>query len=567
MRPLPSSPQPRPTVQRARCIPRSSTGLVPTSFKRAMEEAASPKKWTKLPPKPIPEMHPYRGDRVAALRHARNPYKAPVTGNAKSKAKAQRSNIEESKKSASAKKKEERWDAHLLGDKCMYKFSNQECAKKVEIREQYTIFLQQLAKERGARIQHNSSQESNFAVNSGRAQALTPPAQNCDILKRQLRHNPKNDRNVGRKWGVGCSKGTGLVSKIKQTLPKTKTSSISSPVCCDDDQTIRSLVTAAIDDNESVKKARAVLENVRRRLKLDEPTITATVSSPLGIIADTRRQVADDATNLCREDQSIFSAVTKAIHEDHSVIAARVALEEARARLENLGFLSGRGETFSVYNTQSELLGDDSTVAVSASVYPSTTMINATIPPMEYISVKDSKKDFVLPSLVALDSFSFSAAGNDGRISNNGEKSYTCFESHLNLEVSTGIVDEISSPRDKPQYTESDSRPLKSSKEGKSDDTPANLTARCESLDTDSHVMELRSAASPPASLNKSDWEDKSIWNPLVLMDGGDSLFKDDNENYDETENASPSPCTTAQDSSYSVLQTESFSAGGEKYI
>ena len=45
MRPLLSSPQPRPTVQRARCIPRSSTGLVPTSFKRAMEEAASPEKW------------------------------------------------------------------------------------------------------------------------------------------------------------------------------------------------------------------------------------------------------------------------------------------------------------------------------------------------------------------------------------------------------------------------------------------------------------------------------------------------------------------------------------------
>ena len=503
---------------------------------------------------------------MAALRNARNPYKAPVTGNAKSKAKEHRSNVEESKKSASAKKKEERWDAHLLGDKCMYKFSNQECAKKVEIREQYTIFLQQLAKERGARIQHNSSQESNFAINSELPQALTPPAPKCDFLKRQRRQNPKNGRNVGQKWGVGYSKGTGLVSKIKQTLPKTKTtkaSSISSPVCCDDDQTIRSLVTAAIDDNESVKKARAVLENVRRRLKLDEPTITDTISSPLGIITHTSSQAALDATYLCPEDQSIFSAVTKAIHEDHSVIAARVALEEARSRLENLGFLSVSGGTFSVYNTQSNLLGDDSTVALSASVYPSTATINATIPPLEYISVKDSKVDFLLPSSVALDSFSFSAAGNGERINNIGQKSYTCLESPLNLEVSSTIVDEISSPKNKTQYMESDSRSIKSSEAGKNDQIPANLTACCEALDTDSHVMELRSAPSPSASLNKSNWEDKSTMSPFMLMNGGDSLFKDGNENGDETESASRSPSTTAQDNIYSVLQTESFSAGG----
>lgn len=42
---MPNSPQPRATVQLARCVPRSSTGLVPSTFKKAITDATSPDKW------------------------------------------------------------------------------------------------------------------------------------------------------------------------------------------------------------------------------------------------------------------------------------------------------------------------------------------------------------------------------------------------------------------------------------------------------------------------------------------------------------------------------------------
>ena len=46
-------------------IPRTQTGLVPTSHHVAQNKMASPDNWSKLPPRPPPEVYPFRGDRMA----------------------------------------------------------------------------------------------------------------------------------------------------------------------------------------------------------------------------------------------------------------------------------------------------------------------------------------------------------------------------------------------------------------------------------------------------------------------------------------------------------------------
>lgn len=45
-------------------MPRTKTGLVPTSFRRKMENLSTTTNWSPLPPKPKPPMYPYRGDYV-----------------------------------------------------------------------------------------------------------------------------------------------------------------------------------------------------------------------------------------------------------------------------------------------------------------------------------------------------------------------------------------------------------------------------------------------------------------------------------------------------------------------
>jgi hypothetical protein len=50
-------------------MPRTKTGLVPTSFRRKMEHLSTTKNWSPLPPKPKPPMYKYRGDYVV---HERN---------------------------------------------------------------------------------------------------------------------------------------------------------------------------------------------------------------------------------------------------------------------------------------------------------------------------------------------------------------------------------------------------------------------------------------------------------------------------------------------------------------
>ena len=47
-------------------IPRTSTGLIPSTVRRRIETLSTTKNWTTLPPKPSPELFPYRGDKINA---------------------------------------------------------------------------------------------------------------------------------------------------------------------------------------------------------------------------------------------------------------------------------------------------------------------------------------------------------------------------------------------------------------------------------------------------------------------------------------------------------------------
>ena len=47
-------------------MPRTSTGLVPSSYRSRMDDLSSPKEWSQLPTQPAPEMFPYRGDYINA---------------------------------------------------------------------------------------------------------------------------------------------------------------------------------------------------------------------------------------------------------------------------------------------------------------------------------------------------------------------------------------------------------------------------------------------------------------------------------------------------------------------
>ena len=50
----------------AKLTPRTSTGLIPTSFKSSLDKMSS--SWTPLPPRPPPEMFPYKGDYILKQR-------------------------------------------------------------------------------------------------------------------------------------------------------------------------------------------------------------------------------------------------------------------------------------------------------------------------------------------------------------------------------------------------------------------------------------------------------------------------------------------------------------------
>ncbi len=51
--------------------PRSSTGLIPTSHQLRMDRKASPNNFRKLPPRPPPEIYPFRGDSIIKARTKR----------------------------------------------------------------------------------------------------------------------------------------------------------------------------------------------------------------------------------------------------------------------------------------------------------------------------------------------------------------------------------------------------------------------------------------------------------------------------------------------------------------
>ena len=52
-------------------MPRTKSGLIPTSYRNAMDVNRSPKLWQPLPPRPPPIMFPYRGDYVKEARNNR----------------------------------------------------------------------------------------------------------------------------------------------------------------------------------------------------------------------------------------------------------------------------------------------------------------------------------------------------------------------------------------------------------------------------------------------------------------------------------------------------------------
>jgi hypothetical protein len=288
---------------------------------------------------------------VIALRSAQKSKNRTMAKQA-SKAKAScNSQYKKTEKDKTSEKREEGWDSYLQGDKCMYQLSSTECAKRVAIRKQCVLFLKQLAKER------DSSEDQSFKENATKLEktphmlSLQLKTQNFSA-RSQEKKCKKLDTFTETKNGNCSRKNLMESSKVFRSLPKATTSRSSR--FSKDDQTIRSLVTAAIDDDESVIAARHALESARRQLKLNKQTSTATSSEVYHVPRENQvkglkssnkkpslvtNSVTSSSLISCDDEETIRSSVIASIDDNESVIAARNALEAIRTHFK-LGAVS-----------------------------------------------------------------------------------------------------------------------------------------------------------------------------------------------------------------------------------
>lgn len=125
------------------CVPRTSTGLIPSSYRKRMDQMCSPKDWSVLPPQPKPEMYPYRGDYVNERNRkqgARKIIKRPT------RRKAQRSVIVTSENANNPK-----WDTY-----CQHisytKLSAEEQAAKTKNKEKILAYMRSEASKRERKV-------------------------------------------------------------------------------------------------------------------------------------------------------------------------------------------------------------------------------------------------------------------------------------------------------------------------------------------------------------------------------------------------------------------------------
>lgn len=265
------------------------------------------------------------------------------------------SQYRKAKKDEMPKKREEGWDSYLQGDKCMYQLSSTESAKRVAIREQCVSFLNQLAKVRDSRGDR-ASEENVAKIENQLSLPLKP--QNCSVTSQQKRCY-KLDTVTKTKNGHCSGKKNMKLSKVSRSLPTAKTTRRS---CFNkEDQTFRSLVKAAIDDDESVIVARQALESVRRRLKLCKHTAmeTSSEASRVSRLNPTKtlkasneksylitKSTPSSCLKCCDDEETIRSSVIASIDDNESVIAARKALEAIRNHFK-LGTVTNLNEDLS----------------------------------------------------------------------------------------------------------------------------------------------------------------------------------------------------------------------------
>ena len=406
--------------------------------------------------------------------------------------------IKQKRKETEIKMKKEEWDSHLLGDNCMYQLSNQEHATRAEIRAQYKEYLQHLARERKERrdykvqtdvakteqTQHPfQRKQEEVRCETNKATVMSRKDQSAANRGKELKQEKRDDSH---------GKGSGA---FVETVISLSDSSIKIS-CSRDDQTIRSSVTAAINDDESVIAARAALEDARLRLKLGEA---------VAVVARVKPQATKDVP-VCADDKSTLSAITTAINEDESVKAARAALEEARSRLELLGFLSDKEKTLSLFKARTKLLGGGTGSTMAGSDGDTASFLNETIPPLEY-ACRDVKEQSP-PSVITFDTSPLAGGASPrddsklclGRVGHNKPNQTAADPAAQNTNRSSSPfeleapVQHRKAPSNELSYLDWISRPMNPDTPDRYDNIAASTN-----VDADSHIMDSRSVVSTSA--------------------------------------------------------------------
>ena len=291
------------STQWTRRTPRTASGLVPSSFKRAIEGAASSDQWKKLPPRPSPEKFRYRGDIIKAARQkakAKNP-KDRVASDDKKKT------TDNETRSKPNKKKE--WDAYYSGDQEMYKLTKEEMNEKEKVRLESLSFLKEMAEKRKEKAEKQKILESQ--PNSRVAQC-EPHPEHPQSAPNFLSVSEKPTKTVKKSRLLMSAAHEQAAAKkaMQERLVSSRAAFAKAAVSRTRESEPRNHDTAPIHETD------------------DRPP-------PISVI-----EVVCDEISAFGENKTILSLGTTHFTEDESVIAAKEALEHARARLEGLGLLN-----------------------------------------------------------------------------------------------------------------------------------------------------------------------------------------------------------------------------------
>jgi hypothetical protein len=317
-----SSPPPSPSssaaAQWVRKTPRTPSGLIPNSFKRAMAEAASPKEWTKLPPRPTPEKFRYRGDYIVAARNKKKAEQRKYPGAHGQGQSSSSPTPTPPKRTPQAEPQEKKeWDFRYSGDAEVYRLTLEEEKAREKLRKESNNHLKQMALER--KEQERLNPKKTIIKPAAVITKVKEASPRKPLVTRKQQENTSRQRigtaTPSSKHGQKSHHPPTLHSKLVQSKADfAKAASKRSPAA---------KASARIATLSSMQAAAKQKESPR-------PSVI---------------KVGDDDVSVLSDGMSFSTFESSAyLTEDRSVQAAKEALEYARARLAGMGLLQSKNK-------------------------------------------------------------------------------------------------------------------------------------------------------------------------------------------------------------------------------